>query len=76
MIMSKKRHKLEAQNMEMILVSYCARNLGMIRTSEVWVAMDSENENFISFLSFIVHSCVVVVVVVTMIIVIIIIIYD
>jgi len=29
-IISEKRHKLEAQNMDMILVTFCADNLGMM----------------------------------------------
>jgi hypothetical protein len=43
--------------MNMILVTYFADNLGMIRKGKVWMAMDTKNENFISFLLFIIHFC-------------------
>jgi hypothetical protein len=42
--------------MNMILVTYCADDLGMIRKGKVWMAMDSENENLLASY-FLLFSC-------------------
>jgi hypothetical protein len=55
-IIPEKRRKLEAENMDMILVTYCADNLGMIvMVKFVWRCI--LKMTIFSFLLFIVHFC-------------------